>query len=228
MEIRVKGDHQEQMVKEKIGSCKYSDITVFSFHPVKSITTAEGGAALTNNKKLYEEMSMLRTHGITKDKTKFKYKNKNEPWYFEQQILGFNYRMNEIEAALGISQLKSLDLFIKKRNKIAKIYDKHLSNLPITTPIKQIETVSSYHLYTIRIRKGDRKKIFNSLRRNKIGVNVHYIPVVLHPFYMKLGFNLKKFPNSQSFYEDSISIPIYPNLKFKDQLKVIKCIQNQF
>ncbi len=214
--------------KEKIGSCKYSDITVFSFHPVKSITTAEGGAALTNNKKLYEEMSMLRTHGITKDKTKFKYKNKNEPWYFEQQILGFNYRMNEIEAALGISQLKSLDLFIKKRNKIAKIYDKHLSNLPITTPIKQIETVSSYHLYTIRIRKGDRKKIFNSLRRNKIGVNVHYIPVVLHPFYMKLGFNLKKFPNSQSFYEDSISIPIYPNLKFKDQLKVIKCIQNQF
>ncbi len=214
--------------KEKIGSCKYSDITVFSFHPVKSITTAEGGAALTNNKKLYEEMSMLRTHGITKDKTKFKYKNKNEPWYFEQQILGFNYRMNEIEAALGISQLKSLDLFIKKRNKIAKIYDKHLSNLPIKTPIKQIETVSSYHLYTIRIRKGDRKKIFNSLRRNKIGVNVHYIPVVLHPFYMKLGFNLKKFPNSRSFYEDSISIPIYPNLKFKDQLKVIKCIQNQF
>jgi UDP-4-amino-4,6-dideoxy-N-acetyl-beta-L-altrosamine transaminase len=214
--------------KERIGNCKYSDITVFSFHPVKSITTAEGGAALTNDKKLYEEMSMLRTHGITKDKKKFKYKKNNEPWYFEQQLLGYNYRMNEIEATLGISQLRSLDTFIKKRLKIAKIYDKYLSNLPIITPIKQREANSSYHLYTIRIKNGDRKKIFNFLRKNKIGVNVHYIPVVLHPFYKKLGFKLKKYPHSLSFYRDSISIPIYPDLKFKDQLKVIRCIKSQF
>ena len=128
---------------EKIGSCKYSDVTVFSFHPVKSITTAEGGSALTNNKKLYENMSMLRTHGITKDKKKFKNKKNSDPWYFEQQLLGFNYRMNEIEAALGISQLKSLNSFIKKRNKIAKIYDKHLSDLPIIIPRKDPDTISS-------------------------------------------------------------------------------------
>ncbi len=213
---------------EKIGSCKYSDVTVFSFHPVKSITTAEGGSALTNNKKLYENMSMLRTHGITKDKKKFKNKKNSDPWYFEQQLLGFNYRMNEIEAALGISQLKSLNSFIKKRNKIAKIYDKHLSDLPIIIPRKDPDTISSYHLYTIRIKKGDRKKIFNSLRKKNIGVNVHYIPVVLHPFYKKLGFKLKKFPNSLSFYKDSISIPIYPNLKKEHQFKIIKCIKNQF
>lgn len=214
--------------KERIGSCKYSDITVFSFHPVKSITTAEGGAALTNQKKLFEKMSMLRTHGITKDKDKFKSKKKNEPWYFEQQILGYNYRMNEIEAALGISQLRSLDTFIKKRIKIAKIYDKYLKNLPIKTPIKQPEINSSYHLYTIRIKNKDRKQMFNFLRKNKIGVNVHYIPVVSHPFYKKLGFDLKKYPNTLSFYNDSISIPIYPDLKSKDQLKIIKCIKSQF
>ena len=112
--------------------------------------------------------------------------------------------------------------------KIAKIYDKYLSNLPIITPIKQREANSSYHLYTIRIKNGDRKKIFNFLRKNKIGVNVHYIPVVLHPFYKKLGFKLKKYPHSLSFYRDSISIPIYPDLKFKDQLKVIRCIKSQF
>ena len=153
---------------------------------------------------------------------------KNEPWYFEQQILGYNYRMNEIEAALGISQLRSLDTFIKKRIKIAKIYDKYLKNLPIKTPIKQPEINSSYHLYTIRIKNRDRKQMFNFLRKNKIGVNVHYIPVVSHPFYKKLGFDLKKYPNTLSFYNDSISIPIYPDLKSKDQLKIIKCIKSQF
>lgn len=213
---------------KNIGSCSYSDITVFSFHPVKSITTAEGGSAMTNNKKLYEVMSMLRTHGITKDKKKFKNKKNKEPWYFEQQLLGFNYRMNEIEASLGISQLRSLNLFIKKRTKIANIYYKHLKNLPITLPIKNNICTSSYHLFTIRVKKEDRERIFNSLRKNKIGVNVHYIPVILHPYYLKLGFKIKKYPNTLSFYNEAISIPIYPELSMKNQLKIIRCIKKQF
>lgn len=206
-----------------VGNSKYSDITVFSFHPVKIITTAEGGMAVTNKKELFEKMSLLRTHGITKDLTSMK-ENSDGPWYYEQIDLGFNYRMTDIQAALGSSQLSRLGDFIKKRHLIANEYNKAFADLPITLPWQDPNSYSSFHLYVIRINKDfyNHKKVFIDLRERGIGINLHYIPVYRHPFYTKFGFDKNDFPESEAYYAEAISLPIYSKLSSADQAFVIK------
>ena len=214
--------------KEPVGSCKWSDITVFSFHPVKIITTAEGGAATTNNQKLYNKLKMLANHGITKEKKFFK-KNTNKAWFYEQQFLGLNYRMNEMSASLGITQLNNLRNFVKLRNNIAKIYYKHLRKDFIQLPVISKNCLSSFHLFVIKIVGKSEEyhtKFFNFLRKKKINVNIHYIPVHLQPFYQKLGFKKGSFKNSEKHARSVISIPIFPHLKKKNIFKIIKLINN--
>ena len=206
--------------EKKIGNCKYSDITVFSFHPVKIITTGEGGAATTNDRNLSIKMNMLRSHGINKDK-KYFLKNNPAEWHYEQQLLGYNYRMNDIEAALGISQLKKLDKFVKKRNQVAKKYIKLLTDLPIKIPcINEKDYYSSFHLFVIQIKinmiEKTHKKIFSLLRNAKIGVNLHYSPIHLQPYYKKLGFKKGDYKNAEMYANSAISIPIHPKLSDKE------------
>ena len=202
--------------KIKVGSCNYSDITVFSFHPVKIITTAEGGMALTNNKKIAEKIERLRVHGITNDKTKFKERDKDEIWNYQQIDLGFNYRMNDIQAALGLSQMMRLDDYVEHRHKIAKYYDNELKNLSLITPYQSPNVYSSYHLYPILIKEDlgivSQKKIYGELRKKNILVNLHYIPVHRQPYYEKLGFNKNDFPIAEKLHKEIISLPIYPSI----------------
>ena len=200
---------------KKIGSCYYSDITVFSFHPVKIITTAEGGAAMTNDISLANKMQKLRTHGITKDKEDFVEKNP-EDWHYEQHFLGFNYRMNDIQAALGSNQIKRLDTFVKERNEIALYYSENLRDKPISFQLIPEETLSSYHLFIIRVEERIRNKLFKNLRANNILVNLHYSPVHLQPYYKKMGFNKGDFLESENYSKTAISIPMYPDLKTQD------------
>ncbi len=211
----------------KIGNCKWSDITIFSLHPVKIITAGEGGIASTNNKLLDRKMKMLRNHGITKDKKFFKKKN-NFKWYFEQQFLGLNYRMTDISAALCISQLKKIKNFVSKRNKIANLYKRLLNKKYLDLPHSNKISYSSFHLFVIRVKnKYSREKLFNFLRKKKILVNLHYIPIHLHPYYKKLGFKKGQFPQSEKHAERSISLPIFPSLKTQ-QIKLITKYINYF
>jgi UDP-4-amino-4,6-dideoxy-N-acetyl-beta-L-altrosamine transaminase len=213
----------------KVGSCTHSDITVFSFHPVKIITTAEGGIALTNNKKIADKISRLRTHGITQNKLKMRKRPQQEIWNYQQIDLGFNYRMNDIQAALGLNQLKRLDNYVKSRHRIAKYYDTELKNLSLIIPWQLPETYSAYHLYPILLKsnldKNIQKKVYNELRKNKIAANLHYIPVHRHPYYEDLGFKKNDFPNSEKFHQEAISIPIYPTLNDKHQKYVVKILR---
>ena len=214
---------------KKIGQCIYSDIAIFSFHPVKIITTGEGGIAVTNSKKYAEKLNIFRSHGITKDFSKFKVKNEG-PWFYEQQFLGFNYRMTDIHASLGLSQLKRIDEIVKKRHKIANFYFEKLSSLPVELPIQSNDTYSSFHLFIIRLKlnkiKLSKKEIFFLLRKNNILVNIHYIPVYFHPFYKSLGFKRGYCPSAEKYYKEAFSLPIFPNLTKKDQLRVIKVLKN--
>ena len=205
----------------KIGDI--ADLTTLSFHPVKSITTGEGGAILTNNKNYYEKLLLFRSHGITRNQNKFLNKN-NEPWHQEMQELGLNYRLTDIQAALGVSQLKKLDNFISKREKIAAKYDKDLKGIDglILPKLLFKERKSSWHLYPIRVKKEKRRFIFEELQKSGIGVQVHYIPVYWHPYYQKLGYKKGLCPNAEKWYESEISIPIYPSLTKEKQEKVIK------
>jgi len=204
---------------EKVGSCKWSDITVFSFHPVKIITSCEGGISTTNTKSVKEKMNLYRSHGITKDPSKFT--TKNGPWHYEQQLLGYNFRMSDVHAALGLSQLNRLDSFIKKRNSIAKRYNAKLESSNLQLPFVKNDTVSSFHLYVVQILnknfKSAHNKIFKSLRSAGIGTNVHYIPIHLHPYYKKIGFKNGDFPNSEKFSSRALSLPIYFDLTNKEQ-----------
>ena len=215
--------------KNKVGSCTYSDITVFSFHPVKIITTAEGGMALTNNKDIYEKLLRLRTHGITNNKIKMKKRPNDEIWNYQQIDLGFNYRMNDIQAALGLSQMKRLDKFVKYRHKIAKYYDTKLKDLPITLPWQAPTAYSSFHLYPILVNvnsnKKNQKEIYNEMKKNKIAVNLHYIPVHRHPYYENLGFKKNDFPEAESFYRRVISIPMFAILNEIDQEYVVETLK---
>ena len=219
------GNYRDTMV----GSCSYSDICVFSFHPVKIITTAEGGLATTNSPKIAEKLNMLRTHGITKDKQTF-LQNNHGPWYYEQQLVGFNYRMTEIQAALGISQMDRINEFIDARNELANRYNSLLKDLPLKLPSMQEETFSSYHLYIIRLKldliNKTHLEVFTQLRENGIGVNLHYIPVFMQPVYQKLGFNEEDFPESKSYYQEAISIPIFHGMSFNEQDRVVEALTN--
>ena len=215
----------------KIGSCKYSDLCVFSFHPVKNITTGEGGIVSTNQKKYADKIKILRTHGINKQKKYFQNK-KTEPRHYEQIMLGYNYRMNDIEAALGISQLRKLNSFIKIRNKIAQNYANKLKNLPLILPKTDKKIINTYHLYVIRINEKKTRKsrlsLYKYLKKRSINVNVHYIPIHHHPYFKKRGFNKIGFPNAEIYYKNSISIPIFPGLKEIENTKVIKSLNEFF
>ena len=212
---------------KSVGCSKWSDITIFSFHPVKIITTGEGGCCTTNKKKYYEKLKALRNNGIIKERKNFKFKNLG-PWCYEQHSLGYNFRMNDIQSALGISQLKNLNIFVKKRNKIAKFYCNQLKNLPIKFQKIEKNFYSTYHLFIIKLDvkyKYLHKKFFNYLRSKNMYVNLHYLPIHLQPFYRKFGFKKNQFPVAEEYSETAISIPIYPNLKKEEQIKIINYIK---
>ena len=206
-----------------IGSCSYSDACVFSFHPVKIITTGEGGAMLTNNKDIALKFSMLRSHGIVRDKL---LKKSHYAWYYEQRSLGYNYRMNEMEASLGSSQLNKLKKFIKERNEIANYYKKNLNSKIVKFQKVDKFTRSSYHLFIIRTNKILRKIIYDKLKENGITTSFHYIPVYRQPYYEKFKFSKKNFLVSEEYYHDGLSIPLYCGFNKKTQDKVIKIINN--
>lgn len=214
-------------LSKNIGKCEFSDIAIFSFHPVKIITTGEGGLATTNDKNLADKLNLFRTHGITKRREKFSTETEG-PWFYEQQLLGFNYRMTDIHAALGLSQIKRLKSMIKKRHEIAEIYNKELSNLPIQLPLQNPETFSSYHLYVIRLDlekiKLTQEQVYSYLRKNDILVNLHYMPVYYHPYFKSLGFKRGYCPRAEKYYSETLSIPMYSSLLKKDQDKVIKIL----
>ena len=214
--------------KIKVGSCTHSDITIFSFHPVKIITTAEGGMALTNSKDIADKLFRLRTHGITNDKALMHQRSDEEIWNYQQIDLGFNYRMNDIQAALGLSQLNRLDDYIKSRHKIANIYDREFNSLAIEKPYQSKTVYSSYHLYPIRIKenlKGQtQKEIYSILRKSNIAVNLHYIPVHRHPYYEALGFKKNDFPESEKFHREVLTLPIFSSLLKELQDIVIKSL----
>ena len=213
---------------QNVGNCKWSDMAVFSFHPVKVITTAEGGLISTNNKKYYENILLIKNNGITKNPKKFKL-NETKKFYYEQQSLGFNFRMNEIQASLGIAQLKKLNVLHQKRIKIAKYYQKNFKkNLPrLLLPDERMFNKSSHHLYIIKLDdsfKISRDDLMKSLRKQGILSNVHYMPIHLQPYFKKLGFHKGQFKCSEKYGENALSIPIFPDLKLKDQKKIIDII----
>jgi len=210
---------------EPIGNCRYSDITVFSFHPVKIITTGEGGMALTNNDQLVKRLRLLRSHGITSDVTEMHPKAKDELWNYQQIDLGFNYRMTDIHAALGLSQMKRLEEFVTKRHIIAKKYDQMLSCFAIITPWQHPDSYSSYHLYVIRLKLDDinmtNRQVYDAMRGVGILVNLHYIPVYRQPYYEQMGFGPGYCPEAEQYYSEVISIPIYPSLTETQQNFVV-------
>ncbi|WP_028578214.1 UDP-4-amino-4,6-dideoxy-N-acetyl-beta-L-altrosamine transaminase [Desulfomicrobium escambiense] len=213
---------------EFIGNCRYSDITIFSFHPVKIITTAEGGMATTNDSRLAERMSLLRSHGITRDPGLMTHEP-DGPWYYQQIDLGFNYRMTELQAALGVSQMKRLDGFVARRHALARRYDEMLTGLPMVTPWQHPDSYSGLHLYVIRLdpTQTNRRQlhVFESLRNQGIGVNVHYIPVHTQPYYRNLGFELGDFPQAESYYAEAISLPMFHGMTEAQQDAVVEALR---
>ena len=212
----------------KVGSCKFSIATIFSFHPVKILTTGEGGAVTTNNKNLANKISLLRSHGITKDPQDFVSRDYDE-WTYEQKFLGFNYRMSDIHASLGISQLKRLDKIINDRNKQYKYYQKILKDLPLDLLEIPQDVRSTIHLAIIRLKNKDsdfHRKVFSHLRKLKIGVQIHYSPIHLHPYYKNLGFSVGDFPEAELHAKNSITIPLYIGLTPKDQDRVAKSLKS--
>lgn len=208
-----------------VGDCRYSDITVFSFHPVKIITTGEGGMAVTNRKDLADRMLLLRSHGITRDADKMTHAP-DGPWYYQQIALGYNYRMTDIQAALGSSQMHRLDGFLLRRRELAARYDQYLASLPLK-PLKQIsDALSSWHLYVVLLDNADsHSAVFNFLRGHEIGVNLHYIPVHLQPYYQTMGFFAGGFPQAEAYYRCAISLPLYPDMSDADQQAVVNVLR---
>jgi UDP-4-amino-4,6-dideoxy-N-acetyl-beta-L-altrosamine transaminase len=234
---------------EPVGNCRYSDITVFSFHPVKSITTGEGGMAVTNDPELAQRMIMLRSHGITRDHVHFVNTGMSESgaetkpgttkpshlptfppsYYYEQIDLGFNYRMTDIQAALGLSQLHRLDAFVSRRRELAKRYDELLAGLPVITPWQHPDGVSAWHLYVVRLRavagEATHRRIFDAMREQGIGVNLHYIPVHTQPWFRQLGFMPGMFPESEKYYEEAITMPLFPVMTEEEQDRVVEALK---
>ncbi|WP_300433483.1 UDP-4-amino-4,6-dideoxy-N-acetyl-beta-L-altrosamine transaminase [uncultured Thalassolituus sp.] len=210
-----------------VGNCQYSDITVFSFHPVKIVTTGEGGVATTKDAALAERMQRLRSHGITRD-TALMTKASDGPWYYQQLELGFNYRMTDIQAALGISQMNRLRSFVDRRRQLAMQYSEKLSELPLILPHQISESDSSWHLYIVRVKpegKIARDQLFDALRERGIGVNLHYIPVHLQPYYQALGFQSGDYPVAESYYQDALSIPLFHGMSDAEQDIVVASLR---
>ena len=212
-----------------VGNCEYSDITVFSFHPVKIITTAEGGVCTTNNPQLAEKMELYRSHGITRNSAQMT-KEPDGAWYYQQIDLGYNYRMTELQAALGVSQMTRLDEFITARHILAQRYDELLKDIPVTIPWQHPDSYSGLHLYVIRLKLNKinktHKEVFDELRAKNIGVNLHYIPVYSQPHYQQFGFNAEDFPEAEKYYQEAISLPMYSSLTFEQQDIVIATLKD--
>lgn len=213
---------------EHIGNCRYSDITVFSFHPVKIITTGEGGMALTNDESLAKRMQLLRSHGITREAADMTCAP-DGPWYYQQVALGYNYRMTDLQAALGLSQMQRLNEFVSQRHAIAKRYDELLADLPVITPWQHPDSYSGQHLYVIRLKLNEicktHRVVFEAMRAVGIGVNLHYIPVHRQPYYERLGFKLGNYPEAEQYYAEAISLPMYPRLTRNEQDSVFLALQ---
>jgi UDP-4-amino-4,6-dideoxy-N-acetyl-beta-L-altrosamine transaminase len=214
---------------ESIGNCRYSDITVFSFHPVKIITTGEGGMVVTNDATLAKHMRLLRSHGITSSVADMQPRPPQEIWNYQQIDLGFNYRITDIQAALGLSQMQRLDAFVTKRHVLAKRYDQLLSTLPILTPWQHADSYSGYHLYVIRLKLSEinktQRQVFDALHAAEILVNLHYIPVYRQPYYEQMGFSVGHCPQAEQYYSEAISIPLYPGLTDAQQVHVVAVIR---
>ena len=212
---------------ERIGNGRYSDITIFSFHPVKIITTAEGGMALTNSDKLARKMALLRSHGITRENSEMTHEP-DGPWYYQQIDLGFNYRMTDLQAALGISQMNRLDQYVLRRNQLADKYNKELTSLPVTLPWQSPDIYSAYHLYVIRLKveeiSSTHKSVFEKLRDQGVGVNLHYIPMHIHPYYQKLGYKVGDFPEAEKYYSEAITLPMFPVMSELQQKHVVAAL----
>lgn len=213
---------------EPIGNGRYSDITVFSFHPVKIITTAEGGMALTNDDELASRLGLLRSHGITRDPALMT-QPMDGPWYYQQVALGYNYRMTDMQAALGVSQMTRLPQYVARRHDIARRYNELLADLPLTLPWQQSDSYSAYHLYVIRLQlekiSATHLQVFEALRAKDIMVNLHYIPVHTQPYYQKMGFKVGQFPEAERYYSEAISIPMYPTMTEAQQDQVVEALR---
>ncbi len=212
---------------EPIGNGRYSDITVFSFHPVKIITTGEGGMALTNDDELATRLGLLRSHGITRD-SELMTQPMDGPWYYQQVALGFNYRITDIQAALGASQMTRLDGYVQRRHQIAQRYNELLADLPLTLPWQHPDSHSAYHLYVVRLQldriQPSHRQVFEALRAKHIMVNLHYIPVHTQPYYQNMGFKPGDFPEAEQYYREAISIPMHVNLTDAEQAFVVNAL----
>jgi UDP-4-amino-4,6-dideoxy-N-acetyl-beta-L-altrosamine transaminase len=211
-----------------IGDCRYSDITVFSFHPVKIITTAEGGMAVTNSDELAAKMALFRSHGMTRDPAQMTHEP-DGPWYYQQVALGFNYRLTELQAALGLSQMERLEPYVARRHALARRYDQLLARLPVTVPWQHPDTYSGLHLYVIRLRTGEipvsHDQVFAILREQGVGVNLHYIPVHTQPYYQALGFKQGDFLEAERYYCEAISLPMYSGLTDAQQDTIVAALE---
>ncbi len=212
----------------KIGSCRYSDATIFSFHPVKHITTGEGGAVLTNDEDIYRKLLLIRNHGINREK--FVYESEGD-WYYEVQTLGFNFRLTDIQASLGISQLKKLPRFVERRREIASFYRESLKDNPLfDLPVEKPYAFHSYHLYPVRLKDpfvGKKREIIKTFRERGIGVQVHYIPIYRHPFYRDIGYATVQLPSAEDFYRRVFTLPIFPSIKEGDLELVVRVVNEQ-